>query len=165
MISFQNLIFLYSHSQEPLTADKIENPSASFSVYWKYFRSGGDILSLLTLFMSCCIAQLVYSLSTYWLSRWTEAEQLRSSAAAAALINNSTISDSFSIDEWFNQMDTMTGIYGFTAITICVFLFSIIRSVHFFLVCMKSSVQLHDQMFQSLIRSPLLFFDRNPIGK
>ena len=61
-------------------------------------------------------------------------------------------------------MDTNTGILGFTIIAIGGFVFSLIRSIHFFVIFLKASIRLHDKMFQAVVRSPLHFFDRNPIG-
>jgi len=44
------------------------------------------------------------------------------------------------------------------------FVFSLIRSIHFFVSFLKASIRLQDKMLQAVVRSPLLFFDRNPIG-
>ena len=41
---------------------------------------------------------------------------------------------------------------------------SIIRTVQFFMLCMKASVKLHNSMFKRLVRAPCRFFDTNPVG-
>jgi hypothetical protein len=33
-----------------------------------------------------------------------------------------------------------------------------------FIACIISSINLHNKMFQAVIRSPLQFFDDNPVG-
>ena len=55
------------------------------------------------------------------------------------------------------------GIYGAIVGALCVS--SMVRTIYFFVICMKSSVKLHDKMFESIIRAPCRFFDTNPVGK
>ena len=45
------------------------------------------------------------------------------------------------------------------------FVISLLRSIHYFLLCTHSSVVLHNRMFQAIIRVPVAFFDANPVGK
>ncbi len=66
---------------------------------------------------------------------------------------------------WVEHIDTITGVYVYTILIVGMFIFSLIRSVHFFIMCMKSSISLHKKMFESVIRSPVLSFDKNPVGK
>jgi len=68
------------------------------------------------------------------------------------------------MDDTLKEMDTYTGIYGFAILVLCGFILSLIRSIHFFAIFLKASIRLHDKMFQAVVRSPLLFFNRNPIG-
>ncbi len=123
----------------------------SFSTYLKYFLAGGGYISFALCTLTFILSQILYSASDYWLNIWTNSEQ--NSA------ENSTSSS------WEDNIDTNTGIYVYTILIVGVFIFSLIRTVHFFILCMKSSVKLHDQMFHAAIRAPLLFFDRNPVGK
>ena len=158
-------------NEEPHSID-----SVSFSVYSQYFKAGGNWASLFFFFLSCLAFQFCYSFSHYWLSTWTRAEQLHSSVDATASLsnnnksryttagaNNATVAAEKSLDVLL-EMDTYTGIYGFTILTVCGLIFSVIRSIHFFIIFLKASIRLHDKMFQAIVRSPLLFFDRNPIG-
>ena len=55
------------------------------------------------------------------------------------------------------------GVYGAIIGVLCVT--SMVRTIYFFVICMKSSVKLHDTMFESIIRAPCRFFDTNPVGK
>jgi ABC-type multidrug transport system fused ATPase/permease subunit len=76
-------------------------------------------------------------------------------------INVTVASEAF---DDLKEMDTFTGIYGFIIIALFGFVFSMIRSISFFVIFLNASIKLHDKMFQAVVRSPLLFFDRNPIG-
>ena len=54
------------------------------------------------------------------------------------------------------------GIYGAIVGALCVI--SMVRTIYFFVICMKSSVKLHDKMFESVLGAPCRFFDINPTG-
>ena len=54
--------------------------------------------------------------------------------------------------------------YIYAAQTFLVFLLAIGRTLVFFIVCMKASIKLHDNLFKCLVRAPMEFFDNNPIG-
>ena len=41
----------------------------------------------------------------------------------------------------------------------------ILRAILAFLVYLASARNLHNKMFKSLLRTPILFFDTNPVGK
>jgi len=51
------------------------------------------------------------------------------------------------------------GIVGFNVIII------IARVVLFYLVVLAASCSLHGEMLTSILRTPILFFDTNPVGK
>ena len=55
------------------------------------------------------------------------------------------------------------GIYGGLVGGLCVV--SIIRTIGLFVLCMRSSVALHDNMFKSITGAPCRFFDTNPVGE
>lgn len=83
--------------------------------------------------------------------------------AENAILNNET-SNIIEYDESSqNQHYFNLGIYG--AIVGALVVTSMIRTMYFFFLCMRSSVNLHDSMFQSIIRAPCRFFDTNPVGK
>lgn len=52
-----------------------------------------------------------------------------------------------------------------SGLTVATVLFGIVRSLLVFYVLVNSSQALHNKMFESILRAPVLFFDRNPIGK
>uniref|UniRef100_A0A8C8ZXR7 Multidrug resistance-associated protein 4 n=1 Tax=Prolemur simus TaxID=1328070 RepID=A0A8C8ZXR7_PROSS len=55
------------------------------------------------------------------------------------------------------------GIYS--GLTVATVLFGLARSLLVFHVLVNSSQTLHNRMFESILRAPVLFFDRNPIGR
>jgi len=128
--------------------------SVSFSIYLQYFTSGGGIISVFFLILSCLITQAISSGSDYWLTIWTNASQHRN------VTGNATIASS-----WKDKLDDDTAIYVYSALISGVFIFTLIRTLHFFILCMFSSIKLHNEMFKAVIRAPLRFFDRNPVGR
>ena len=42
---------------------------------------------------------------------------------------------------------------------------SMARTISFFVLCMRSSRNLHNNMFMRLVRAPCRFFDTNPVGR
>jgi len=139
------------------------------STYWKYLRSGGGVASLLFLAANFMIAQIAYIGIDYWLSVWTNAESIH--------YNNSTkrklrpiemrevaVNNTFSLNKWIQEVDTYTDIYVYSILIGIAFVFTLIRSSHFFITCMSASVKLHNDMFTSVVRSPLSFFEQNPVG-
>lgn len=58
-----------------------------------------------------------------------------------------------------------TCIYVYTAITVGTIVITLLRSITFFKVCMRASVNLHDSMFRSITRASMYFFNTNPSGE
>ena len=138
----------------------------------KYLRAGSGYPLIFIFLLSCVFSQFLYSFFIYWLSNWTMGEQKRKQILEIAteistIATNRTTKSShyFSpLDDFLHQMDTKTGVYGITGITLGLFPFAIVRDTLFFTICLKASIKLHDRMFKCVTRTPLLFFQTNPIG-
>ena len=59
--------------------------------------------------------------------------------------------------------DQRVGIYGGTVLGVV--LTNLTRTIAFFFVCVNASRILHNRMFASILRAPILFFNTNPIGR
>jgi ATP-binding cassette subfamily C (CFTR/MRP) protein 4 len=116
------------------------------AIYWLYIRSGGGFLLISTLIISNIITQTLFNGSDYFLSLWTDEE---------SKVSNEKVIDT---------SDRNTNIIIFSSLVGGLFLFSLVRTTAFFTVCMKSSIILHNRLFESVIRASISFFDNNPIG-
>ena len=174
------------------TAEKMEDPkqvkeqrstgSVKASVYSKYFSSGGSWFSLIILILMNLACQGLYAGSDIWLSYWTSKEELKivlktnnstdgshsydlpaPSLTETAIDNTTYVSDLLHEDDYLEEHFFNLGIYA--AIVLCLIVSSMIRTVHFFLICNKASIALHDTMFGRLLRAPCRFFDTNPVGR
>ena len=150
--------------------------SVKASVYTKYFTSGGGIIHCTFLILMNIICQALYSGSDIWLSYWTTKEELKILAQNSSVpelehlpapsitsTDNYTIITDLYEEDYYTEHFFNLGIYA--AIVLGLVVTSMIRTVHFFYVCMKSSVKLHDYMFSRILRAPCRFFDTNPVGK
>ncbi len=59
--------------------------------------------------------------------------------------------------------DQRRGVYG--ALIVSLIGFNLLRAVMCYAICVNASRVLHNRMFSSVMRVPVLFFDTNPIGK
>lgn len=58
-----------------------------------------------------------------------------------------------------------TSIYIYSIIIIGLVIISLIRSFTFFTICMRASTKLHGNMFNSITRATMRFFNTNPSGR
>jgi len=63
------------------------------------------------------------------------------------------------------QFDNMYYLHIFTILTAIVLLFGMLRAVHTFHILVNSAVELHKLMLTSILRTPMSFFNTNPVGK
>lgn len=68
-------------------------------------------------------------------------------------------SDSNSYDLSTNQR---IGVYGGFVFSSVLLIFC--RTILSFLICLAAARVLHNKMFKSILRAPILFFDTNPVG-
>jgi len=91
---------------------------------------------------------------------WIESEKINHQNSQSAPQTNYEFS--FFGTDWV--LTRSTGICVFSILMGSVFVFGYLRAVMFFRVCMNASVALHDTMFKAVLRAPIQFFDRNPVG-
>ncbi|XP_045834036.1 ATP-binding cassette sub-family C member 4 isoform X2 [Meles meles] len=123
-----------------------------FKAYKNYLMAGAHWLVIVFLILLNVIAQVAYVLQDWWLSFWANEQ------SALNVMVNETENVTEKVDlAWY------LGIYS--GLTVATVLFGIARSLLVFYVLVHSSQTLHNRMFESILRAPVLFFDRNPIGR
>ena len=111
--------------------------------------------------------QVFFSGSDVWLSYWTSGnvkpkETIRAVQGPPTVVASNI--STFDTSEESLQVNLFNlGIYGGLVGGLCVV--SIIRTISLFVLCMRSSVALHDNMFKSITGAPCRFFDINPVGE
>uniref|UniRef100_A0A3Q3LYS7 Multidrug resistance-associated protein 4-like n=1 Tax=Labrus bergylta TaxID=56723 RepID=A0A3Q3LYS7_9LABR len=114
------------------------------SLYYKYLRAGASILFLLTVFA------VAYIMQDWWLAYWAEEQD--------KLSNSTIIQNSQNITKELD-IDFYLGVYG------AVIVFGFIRNLLLFNVLVRCTQSLHNRMFDAILRTPVRFFDVNPIGR
>ncbi|NWH79683.1 MRP4 protein, partial [Piaya cayana] len=126
----------------------------SFKVYRKYFTAGANYFVIFILLIFNILAQVAYVLQDWWLSYWANHQEK---------LNVTTNGNNGANETEHLDLNFYLGIYA--GLTVATILFGIIRSLLVFQVLVNSGQNLHNKMFQSILKAPVLFFDRNPIGK
>jgi ATP-binding cassette subfamily C (CFTR/MRP) protein 4 len=134
-----------------------EKSVASAKSYGVYLHAGGGCTALLIIMMFMGSTQILFTFSDWWLSVWTDHVETMQKYAN----NSEAMHHELNIVLGDNQM---TNIYIYTGQTVLIIILAIARTIIFFIVCMRSSVRLHDRLFQRLSRAPMFFFDNNPVG-
>ncbi|GFT55310.1 hypothetical protein NPIL_228742 [Nephila pilipes] len=68
-------------------------------------------------------------------------------------------------DDATRIVNTPFNLSVYAGLVFIVFLLSLLRTTTFFQMCMKASRTLHNKMFRCVLRSPVSFFDSNPVGR
>ncbi|XP_049822547.1 probable multidrug resistance-associated protein lethal(2)03659 isoform X1 [Aethina tumida] len=149
-------------------------------VYRAYFKAGGNCCAILTLFSLFIIAQLFGSAADYFITYWVNIEQEDasekrkqdlSSKNNSLSANNGSIysllltasNNDTSTDFWHFSRET--SIYIYSVIIALLVTTALIRSFTFFSICMRASTNLHDNMFSSITRATMRFFNTNNAGR
>ncbi|XP_034007075.1 multidrug resistance-associated protein 4-like [Trematomus bernacchii] len=133
--------------------------NVSGHIYLKYFTSGLSPAVLVFVVLISVLAEGAYIMQDWWLAYWARGESLNSTARDVIL--GSGINDTRSEQE--SDLTFHLGIYaGLTAAAV---VFGYIRSLVLFHGLVRSSQTLHNSMFSAVIRTPVRFFDVNPIGR
>jgi len=85
----------------------------------------------------------------------------RARTSDSCSLTNSTLNEKFC--EYDLTANQRIAIYG--GIVICAIFFSFLRGYLYLFVVLRSSRRLHNKMFAAILRTPVHFFDTNPIGK
>ena len=63
------------------------------------------------------------------------------------------------------QLNENVYILIYAGLIIALFVLALMRTISFFVMCMKSSIKLHNKMFSTILRAPIYVFDVNPVGE
>lgn len=151
--------------------------SATWKAYRVYLKLGLNWWFAPLLVIVFCGTQALYSIVDYWMSLWTDSEErlgLYQQQLSGLLGMNKTAAGSVGTNEshWpefehRNLVDDYArgqNVLFYSIQMGLLFSLSLLRTVLFFVMCMKASVRLHDRLFERVIRAPVSFFDQNPVG-
>ncbi|KAB0373020.1 hypothetical protein FD755_015773 [Muntiacus reevesi] len=123
-----------------------------FSTYENYFTAHADWPVIIFLILVNIAAQVAYALQDWWLAYWAS---VQSGLYFGAFAKGDE--DIMFVLNWY------LGVYS--GLTVSTVLFGITRSLLIFYVLVNSSQTLHNKMLEAILKTPVLFFNRNPIGR
>ncbi|XP_053420094.1 ATP-binding cassette sub-family C member 4 isoform X2 [Nycticebus coucang] len=123
-----------------------------FKAYKNYLKAGAHWTVIIFLILLNIAAHVAYILQDWWLSYWATKQSMLN----VTVNGGEVVTEKLDVN-WY------LGIYS--GLTVATVLFGIARSLLSFYVLVNSSQTLHNRMFESVLKAPVLFFDRNPIGR
>ncbi|KAH9371456.1 hypothetical protein HPB48_020725 [Haemaphysalis longicornis] len=144
-----------------ILAQAIFNGSDFWLTYWTS-QSEGDARAnaLASVFNATDAPEFLNSTTSVLTTTTTTAA---SNISDQAMLDSSLL---WAWSEWWSSLDTVTyNVVVYAIIIGGLILTSMARTVAFFVMCMRASVNLHNRMFRCIIRAPIYFFDTNPIGR
>ncbi|KAF3706362.1 Multidrug resistance-associated protein 4 [Channa argus] len=124
-------------------------------LYFKYLRAGASIVLLLIVILLNILAQVAYIMQDWWLAYWAD-EQEKLDTNSTIVQNGLNITKELDINFFL-------GIYG--GLTAATIIFGFFRNIILFNVLVRCAQSLHNRMFNAILRTPVRFFDINPIGR
>ncbi|XP_045158220.2 ATP-binding cassette sub-family C member 4-like [Mercenaria mercenaria] len=144
--------------QVPLEEERREK-TVKATTYSHYFKAGAGLFPIIIMTIAFLATQGSYIFCDWWLSYWTNQEEDKYAAMArdADLSLNGVNKTHVMIP----RVDTQFNIAIFSVITGGVFIFGLLRALMFFKVALDASQNLHNSMFDSVLRTRIGFFDAN----
>ncbi|XP_070850126.1 ATP-binding cassette sub-family C member 4-like [Chaetodon trifascialis] len=140
----------------PAEETRVEG-NVSGRVYLQYFAAGCNPLLLVFVVLLSVVAEVAYVLQDWWLVYWAKEEFFNSTADSAKHDFNATCSN--------QQLDLTFYLSIYSGLTAAAVVFGYARSLVIFHGLVRSSQTLHNRMFSAVLRTPVRFFDVNPIGR
>ncbi|XP_019738045.1 multidrug resistance-associated protein 4-like isoform X2 [Hippocampus comes] len=137
---------------QPTEEEKRRQGDVSLQMYVKYFRAGANFLVLFLLILLNALAHVAFVLQDWWLAHWAEQQQ---HVKVKQSLNGSLPT----------QLDLDLHLSVYAGLTGAAVVFGFVRSLVFFNVLVSSAQTLHNGMFDSILRTPVHFFQINPIGR
>ncbi|KAK5647088.1 hypothetical protein RI129_005552 [Pyrocoelia pectoralis] len=142
--------FAANELQEESSRGKVEG-----SLLAKYLLAGGNVFIVIVLCILFILSQGVACGVDYFVTYWVNIEEDR----AEFVTRNDTLAEDF------GEVDQNTCLYIHGALILSLFLVAFTRSMCFYKLAMRSSLNLHKSMFMNVVYTTMRFFDTNPSGR
>lgn len=129
--------------------------SVGCSIYWHYIKASSACFLVFLLGITNLGTQALFNGSDFWLSYWTDTEQRKAANGGSTDYEPVTLTDTLTLRQ---------NAIVYTILIASLFVLTLIRTTCFFVTCMRASINLHNELFKSVLRAPIKFFDYNPIG-
>lgn len=124
-----------------MTDEEREVGNMTLKAYYQYAVACGGVIIFTLIVLFYCVSTVVQILSTWWLSYWIEQETQGTSKSLAFFL----------------------GIYFLLGLGYAIM--SFFRAAWYLSAALVAAKDLHEKMFDSVMRAPMQFFDTTPIGR
>ncbi|KAG6461025.1 multidrug resistance-associated protein 4 isoform X1 [Manduca sexta] len=175
----------YEVPAQEMEEEQRESGSMGWHVYKAYLKAGGRTPRLLFMIFLLVIGQLSATLCDYWVTFWTNEVTIQkeketngttkeydnvispknSTFNISHYFSGVTLDPDLDIHAYIGPLDTSQYLYVYSALIVCCIFFITARAFMFFKVCMTVSRNLHNDMFHSMLRGVMRFFDTNSSGR
>jgi ATP-binding cassette subfamily C (CFTR/MRP) protein 4 len=168
-------------SADKPAVDKNEEVSkignVSKNVYFGYLKSGANLCTGLVLTVATICTHGFFTLSDLWIAKWTNTEDVQLEQYQHHLFNdtlltmeNVTMDPSLLNDELQKEFHHIQESNQFNLMVYALLVLGLViacsvQTVQYYVICMNASRNLHNKMFNKLLRAPPYFFDVNPSGR
>ncbi|XP_031558850.1 multidrug resistance-associated protein 4-like, partial [Actinia tenebrosa] len=143
---------IYVSKQE---AEKQTTGTVTWNVYLNYLKAGSSLFGMIVLAILVLASQGSILVGEWWLAEWADSEHYVSTVVPKK--SNST----FYLP--FYDRDTYIIVYG--VLVVVGMVTNLLSFVLLFRLFVLASKNLHNNMFNSVLRAPIYFFDTNPVGR
>ncbi|XP_049584650.1 ATP-binding cassette sub-family C member 4 isoform X3 [Syngnathus scovelli] len=137
---------------QPTEEERRTQGAIGLQIYVKYFRAGANFLVLFLLMLLNVLAHVAFVLQDWWLAHWASEQQ----HVNVTQFHNGSFPVPLDLDLYLSVYAGLTG---------AAVLFGFVRNLVFFNVLVNSAQTLHNRMFGTILRTPVHFFQNNPIGR
>ena len=120
-----------------------------------YFKASKKPAMIALMMLIFLVLQIVSSGSDYFIAFWVNVE-----SSSWLDTGNST-----QVFQWEGPLSRDSMIYIYSAMIVALILLWQFQSIVYYTVCMWSSVNLHSNMFRSILRATMYFYSTNPAGR
>ncbi|XP_023212557.1 multidrug resistance-associated protein 4-like [Centruroides sculpturatus] len=152
------------NENKKIPPDDVEVGTIGISVYKEYLNAGSSFLFRILLLLMLLVAQSITNGSDYWLIKWLYNKRIYTKNVnnVENLKFNSTIFNN-SEDQGLYYSDKYN-VYVYLGLTFAVLFMMILSGLLLYNFFIAASLKLHKNMFQCIIRTPISFLDKIPVG-
>ncbi|XP_026323582.1 multidrug resistance-associated protein 4-like isoform X1 [Hyposmocoma kahamanoa] len=171
---------------QEMEEEERESGSMSWRVYSAYLKAGGRTPRIVFMVFLLIVGQLSATFCDYWVTFWTnevtrQKERETNSTTKidydriltpknstfdfASYFSGIDLKPDLDIHAHIGPLDTSQYLYVYSALIVSCIFFITARAFMFFKVSMTASRNLHNDMFHSMLRGVMRFFDTNSSGR
>ncbi|ODN02104.1 Multidrug resistance-associated protein 4 [Orchesella cincta] len=137
-------------------AEYVATGSVGLKVYWEYLASGSGTFKIFVLLFLTIVAQFLFTGTDLWLNFICKISMQKQDGTFKRSSNP--------ILGHFEDNAAVEGEIYMILIAASFILYNL-RTQTYYKHCMKCSMKIYDILFYSVLRSPMTFFERTPIGR